>query len=136
MYEKAGPHQFIFNGRLELSQFNEIFDTQLISENNLITIGGWLIEKIGDIRKSGNQYEFDGFLFKVLASDPNKIRKLYVRQLNPTPIKKIKKGKDKKNHSYLKNHNELYRFLVAVFQYLLHYFFGLILYARNGLCFF
>jgi CBS domain containing-hemolysin-like protein len=80
-YVRSGPNEIIASGHLELSEFNEIFHTDLVSETNMVTIGGWLIEQVGDIPHSGSQFEFQGFLFKVLASDPNRVRKLYIRKL-------------------------------------------------------
>jgi CBS domain containing-hemolysin-like protein len=47
----------------------------------MVTIGGWLTERIGDIPKTGTKVEYDGFLFHVLAADPNKIKRLYIRKL-------------------------------------------------------
>ena len=46
----------------------------------MVTIGGWLTEKIGDIPKTGTKWERDGFLFQVLAATPTRIRRLYVEE--------------------------------------------------------
>jgi putative hemolysin len=89
LYTKAGDNEIIASGRLELAEFNEIFNVNLVSENNLLTIGGWLIEHIGDIPKSGTKYETHQLLFQVLAADPNRIRRLYIRKLSDkTPQKR------------------------------------------------
>lgn len=98
LYTKTGTHEIIANARLELSEFNEIFNVNLRSESNLLTIGGWLIEQVDGIPKSGARFELHGFIFQVLASDPNKLRRLYIRKLNVVPTKLPKKEK-KKNHS-------------------------------------
>lgn len=81
LYTKAGEHEIIAAGTLELNSFNEIFHTHLISPNNMVTIGGWLTEKLGEIPKSGAQYEFDGFLFQILAATQNRVKRLYIRKL-------------------------------------------------------
>ncbi len=80
LFTRAGPHEIIASGKLELSDFNEIFDTVLVSEN-MVTIGGWLTEQLDEIPKASSQYELEGFLFQILAADPNRIRRLYIRQL-------------------------------------------------------
>lgn len=80
LYTKAGANEIIASGKLELEEFNEIFQSNLASESNMVTIGGWLIEKLGEIPKSGSQYELDNFLFQVLASSPNRIRRMYIRK--------------------------------------------------------
>ncbi len=80
LYTRAGPHEIIASGKLELLDFNEIYDTNLESEN-MVTIAGWLTEKLGEIPKAGSKFEIEGFLFQILAADPNRIRRLYIRHL-------------------------------------------------------
>lgn len=89
LYTKSGANEIIASGQLELSEFNEFFHSNLISENHMLTVGGWLTEKLGDIPKSGVKTELEGFVFQVLAADPNKIKRLYIRKL---PQKKNKRG--------------------------------------------
>lgn len=95
LYTKAGAHEIITSGRLELSEFNEIFDMNLVSENNMLTIGGWLTEQLGDIPKSGAKIELHNLLFQILAADPNRIRRLYIRKLVEKPTKKVEKENEK-----------------------------------------
>ena len=80
-YTKPSPNVLIASGKLELIEFEEIFDTHLESPNNMATLGGWLTEVIGDIPKSGTRIEKEGFLFHVLASDINRVRRIYIRRL-------------------------------------------------------
>lgn len=81
LFTRSGQNEIIASGKLELTDFNEIFDSHLESPNNMVTIGGWLTEQLGYIPKSGTKFETDGFLFQVLAANPNRIRRLYVRKL-------------------------------------------------------
>lgn len=81
LYTQAREHEIIASGRLELSVFNEIFGAALTSENNMLTIGGWLTEQLDEIPRSGSKYEMHNFLFQVLAADQNRIRRLYIRKL-------------------------------------------------------
>lgn len=82
LYTAAGKNEIITSGRFELSEFNHLFGVNLVSKNNMLTIGGWLIEELGDIPKTGAKLEMYNLLFQVLAADPNKIRRLYIRKLN------------------------------------------------------
>lgn len=82
LYTKAGKDEIIASGTLELSTFNEIFNVDLKSPSNMVTIGGWLTERLGEIPKSASQYEFDGFLFQVLSATQNRVRRLYIRKLH------------------------------------------------------
>ena len=79
LFTRASKNEIIASGKMELSIFNETFDVNLESQN--ITLGGWLIEQLGDIPKSGTKYQTKDFLFQVLAAEPNRIRRIYVRKL-------------------------------------------------------
>lgn len=81
LYTKAGNNEIIASGKLELTEFNQIFNVNLKSQFNAITIAGWLMEKLGEIPKVGNKYVIEDFLFQVLASTPNRIQRLYIRKL-------------------------------------------------------
>jgi CBS domain containing-hemolysin-like protein len=80
-YTQAGEDVIIASGKLELSEIKDIFGVALHSPNNMVTLGGWLCEAMGDIPKSGTKYQTSDFLFQVLAADPNRVRRIYVRRL-------------------------------------------------------
>lgn len=82
LFTTAGPSEIVASGRMELSDFNDYFDVNLTSGHNMVTLGGWLIEKLGEIPKSHFKCEMNNFMFHILASDPKKIRRVYVRKLN------------------------------------------------------
>jgi putative hemolysin len=82
-YTRSGKDVIIASGKLELSELEEILGVSLESPSHMVTIGGWLTEQMGDIPKSGTKFESHGLLFHVLASDPNRIRRVYIRRLNP-----------------------------------------------------
>lgn len=90
LYTIAGENEIIASGKLELNLFNELFHADMVSPNNMVTIGGWLTERVGEIPKNGEKFEFEGFLFHVLAAEPNKIKRLYVRKLKKTSPEKGK----------------------------------------------
>lgn len=79
-YTKAGGNIIIAQGKLELNEFAEIFGVTLPSSNNMLTIGGWLMEQLGSIPKSGTKYETNDFFFQILSADPNRIKSVYIRQ--------------------------------------------------------
>ena len=81
IFTRAGENEIIASGKMELDEFNKFFDSDLKSEG-MVTLGGWLTEQLGEIPKSGSKFENKDFLFQVLASDPNRIRRIYVRKLH------------------------------------------------------
>jgi len=80
-YTTTGDHVIITSGKFELAEFERLFGVLPPTESNIVTIGGWLTEQMGDIPKSGSQYIWNGFLFQVLAADPNRVRRVYIRKL-------------------------------------------------------
>lgn len=84
-YTVTGHDVIITSGKFELAEFEELFGVSLPTENNMVTIGGWLTEQLGDIPKSGTQYIWENFLFQVLASEPTRVRRLYIRRLPGKP---------------------------------------------------
>ncbi|CCB89325.1 hemolysin family protein [Simkania negevensis] len=92
-YSQSSQDIVIASGKLELTEFEEIFDYHLESPNNMATIGGWLTEELGDIPKSGTKYQTRDFLFHVLSSDVNRVRRVYIRRLRHGK----KKSKEKKD---------------------------------------
>jgi putative hemolysin len=82
LYTRAGQNEIIASGKLELSEFNEILNANLVSPAHMTTIGGWLTEHLGEIPKSGSTYELNGFFFQVLAATPSRIRRLYIRKIH------------------------------------------------------
>lgn len=81
LYTKAGENEIIASGKLELETFNELFKVNLISPGNMVTIGGWLTERLEEIPKSGSKFEMENFLFQILSATPSRIRRLYIRKL-------------------------------------------------------
>ncbi len=80
-YTSAGENVIITSGKLELIEFEQIFGISLKSDSNMVTIGGWLTEQLGDIPKAGTKYVTKEFLFHVLAADPQRVRRVYIRRL-------------------------------------------------------
>lgn len=80
-YSQPSKDVLIASGKLELNEFEALMGCSLPTENNMVTLGGWLTEQLGEIPKCGTTYTWKNFLFQILASDPNRIRRAYVRRL-------------------------------------------------------
>jgi CBS domain containing-hemolysin-like protein len=81
LYTRSGEDVIIASGKMELADIEKIFDVPMASENHMVTVGGYLTELMGDIPKSGSKYVTDDFLFHVLAADPTRVRRVYIRRL-------------------------------------------------------
>lgn len=80
-FTRASKEIIIASGKLELIEFEELFDVHLNSQHNMATVGGWLTERIGDLPKAGDKITLDGFLFHILAADERHVKRLYIRRL-------------------------------------------------------
>lgn len=80
-YTRSGQDVIIASGKMELSEFRDVFQFDLPNPHNVVTIGGWLIEQLEDIPKTGTKYVTNEFLFYVLAADPNRVRRVYIRKI-------------------------------------------------------
>ena len=81
LYTRSSEDIIIASGKLELSEFRDIFGIPLKSRENIVTLGGWLVQQLGEIPIVGTKYATDQFLFYVLAAEPNRVRRIYVRRL-------------------------------------------------------
>ena len=80
-YVRSSSEVIIASGKLELSEFEDIFTIKLKCSSSVVTLGGYLIEKFEDIPQAGTKYFTDEFLFYILEADPKMIKKIYVRRL-------------------------------------------------------
>ena len=55
LYTRSTEDVIIASGKLELSEFREIFGIPLKTQENILTFGGWLIEQLGDIPTPGTK---------------------------------------------------------------------------------
>lgn len=83
-FTKSGEDVIIASGKLEMAEFEEFFGQALPNETNKVTIGGWLTDQMGDIPKAGTQVTLHGFYFQILAADPNRVRRVYIKRLKGT----------------------------------------------------
>jgi CBS domain containing-hemolysin-like protein len=80
-YTLSGSDVMIASGKLTLSEFADVFGVSLTSEAGAQTLGGWMIEQLGEIPVSGTKMTHGPFLFYVLAAEPHRIRRIYVRRI-------------------------------------------------------
>ena len=79
-------NKYIIDALLSLDDFNQRFDCNLV-DNDIETIGGFLVNKFEKVPKKQETLETEGFLFTVLSADSKKINRI---QLNvKKDLKKI-----------------------------------------------
>lgn len=78
-YTPAGKNEIIASGRMELNELNDLFDTEITSEN-AVTVGGWLTEQLDGLPQNGTRYETEELLFHIVAVSPRRIERVYIRK--------------------------------------------------------
>ena len=68
-------NKYIIDALLSLDNFNQKFDCNLV-DNDIETIGGFLINKFEKVPKKQETLETEGFLFTVLSADSKKINRI------------------------------------------------------------
>jgi CBS domain containing-hemolysin-like protein len=67
----------VLDGKVLINEVNELLGIELDDEE-IDTIGGWLYTQIPDI-KEGIEYEYEGFLFKIIEMDRLRISKIEIK---------------------------------------------------------
>lgn len=80
LHTRASDDVIIASGKMELSELSDLLGIKLSSRNNYVTIGGWLTEQLGTIPVSGTHYETDELWLQVLAAEPRRVRRVYIRK--------------------------------------------------------
>ncbi len=70
---------FLVEGKITLDDFNDYFQTNIHSESET-TLGGFLMEQIGEIPAKGTRYENDTFEFQVQDMQRHRIQSVIVRK--------------------------------------------------------
>jgi putative hemolysin len=88
-YSYSGKNEIIASGKMELDELERLFDIKIERKSSAVTIGGLLIDEIGDIPVAGDKVRKDNLLFYILSCDPNRVRRVYIRLIKPIKKRKI-----------------------------------------------
>lgn len=81
-YTRSGDDVIIASGKLEVLELETLFDVGIESGYNMVTVGGFLTEQLGEIPKSGVKHTYKNLLFHVLSADEKRVRRVYIRRLS------------------------------------------------------
>jgi putative hemolysin len=87
-YQKIAEGEYIFHGRINLDDFNEIMGTHL-SSRDADTLGGYLFNRIGRVPKVGENLEEEGVTMTIEQIVGRRIRRVRTLQSStPKPVAK------------------------------------------------
>jgi putative hemolysin len=79
-YHRLDENRFVVEGTMNLRDASEILGVNVESEE-VETIAGYLIERIGRIPREGEAFTIDGLRFLVLSAEPVRVNKIKVERL-------------------------------------------------------
>ena len=92
LYQQVGPNEYIFQGRIDLDDFNEVMNSNL-TKDVADTLGGFIYGQMGRVPVGGEQVEMDNLILKVEQVSGRRIRtvRAQTRPASPEPEETEKK---------------------------------------------
>lgn len=84
LYEKVNEHEYIFDAKISISDFNDVMDTRL-GDEDYDTLGGFAYAQLDKIPTAGDTVTFDDMTFTVLATRGRRITKIRVERTSTSP---------------------------------------------------
>jgi len=82
-YEKIDSHNFIFEGKTLLNDICRVVNIETDTFDRIRgdadTIAGMILELTGMLPKKGREFSFGGFLFKIIAVDKRRIKRIQIK---------------------------------------------------------
>lgn len=91
LFQQVGDNEYIFQGRIDLDDFNEIMGTDL-TKDVADTLGGFIYGQIGRVPVGGEQIEVDNLVLKVEQVSGRRIRT--VRAFTNTAVTQAEEKQD------------------------------------------
>lgn len=94
-YQQISPDEFIFNGRTDVEDVNDLLGTHLERES-ADTLGGFIAAEIGRVPTGGEQVTAEDWIFNVEQVAGRRIRRVRARRLPIADINEEKKDDSKR----------------------------------------
>lgn len=83
LYQEVGQHQYIFQGRIDLDDFNEVMGSHL-PKDEADTLAGFLYDKMSRVPQGGESIMVDGLTFTIEQVAGRRIRRVRVQRGKPS----------------------------------------------------
>ncbi len=91
LYQQVGPDEYVFQGRIDLDDFNEVMGVHLQKES-ADTLGGFIYGQMGRVPVGGERVESGDVLLTVEQVSGRRIRKVRARRVQPASEVKVEKS--------------------------------------------
>jgi len=79
-FKSTGKDIFVADGAMDFEDFSEHFDIK--EETDLVSLGGWVMEKLGKIPEEGDNFEYENILVTVTKTDCHRVETVEVRVIH------------------------------------------------------
>lgn len=86
LYQEVDQDQFVFQGRIDLDDFNEVMDSHL-PKDEADTLAGYLYDQMGRVPQGGESIMVDGLTFTIEQVTGRRIRRVRVQHGKPSEEK-------------------------------------------------
>ena len=86
LIQQVGPRNYVIEGRMPLTEASEVMGLSIMEEE-VETVGGWVMLKAGRIPTQGEKIRFDGFRVVVLEATPRRVTKIRLDLLDIPLVK-------------------------------------------------
>jgi CBS domain containing-hemolysin-like protein len=85
LYQQVSPDEYLFNGRIDVEDVNDVLGTQL-SRDLADTLGGYIYGSIGRVPAGGEVVQVDGWTLKIEQVSGRRIRKVRAVRTESIPL--------------------------------------------------
>jgi len=77
-YSKVNEDEYIFDAMVRLEDVNEEMNIQLVADNDIDTLGGFLFEHLNEVPEVGDLVRADGVQLEVVEIEGRRIKKVHL----------------------------------------------------------
>ncbi len=90
LYQEVSPGEYVFLGRIDLDDFNDIMNSHLTNDG-ADTLGGFIFSEFGRVPTGGESIQRDGVVLTVEQVTGRRIRKVRARKVQPDQEEEMEK---------------------------------------------
>ena len=79
--KQTGENVYEICGKMRTDEFNEYFNVSLDDDEDVKTIGGYFVKKLGRIAKENDEVSDEFFTYRVVKTDSARVLKLRIERL-------------------------------------------------------
>jgi len=83
LFEKRSEDEWIFDAMLRIEEVNEEMGLELVADNGVETLGGYVFERLGEVPEVGDCVQTDHVTLEVVEVEGKRIKKVRITRTTP-----------------------------------------------------